>query len=239
MRCVGAGRGWRRHDHPCHSDRIPARASVARNFSRTCLSTSTSSPGRWPTTSIFSLCSTSRRSPGTRAASTPASGSDAGPARQRTCSAGRAAGADRAAARDGKLVASTLSMVSETFEHMVLDLPTTWQQWTFDVLAGSDQIYVVTEFTVPAMRKAHELAEAIPGALARGHHQGHRQQIPTATLRRAAQDRCRGLLGDRLAGFVPEDYELVSEAINRGEFVSAISRSNRLIKQLGRIVLNE
>jgi Flp pilus assembly CpaE family ATPase len=48
-----------------------------------------------------------------------------------------------------------------------------------------------------------------------------------------------GLLGDRLAGFVPEDNDLVSEAINRGEFVSAISGSNRVSRELGRIVLTE
>jgi hypothetical protein len=47
-----------------------------------------------------------------------------------------------------------------------------------------------------------------------------------------------GLLGDRLAGFVPEEYELVSEAINRGEIVGAISRSNHLNRELARIVLN-
>jgi pilus assembly protein CpaE len=141
---------------------------------------------------------------------------------------------------DGKLVTSALTMASDTFEHMVLDLPTTWQQWTFDVLAGSDQIYVVTEFTVPAMRKAHELVEAISGRFSREVSikvivNKFRQQLFGGLRKTDAIS----LLGDRLAGFVPEDYELVSEAINRGEFVSAISRSNRVSKQLGLIVLNE
>ena len=45
------------------------------------------------------------------------------------------------------------------------------------------------------------------------------------------------LLGGRLAGFVSEDCELVNEAVNRGEFISAIDRSNRVSRDLARIVL--
>jgi pilus assembly protein CpaE len=140
---------------------------------------------------------------------------------------------------DGKLVASTLSIVAETFEHMVLDLPPVWLPWTFDVLAGSDQIFVVTEFTVPAMRQAHELAEAMAGRLGselviRVIVNKYRRQL-FGGLRKSD---AAGLLGDRLAGFVPEEYELVSEAINRGEIVGAISRSNHLNRELARIVLN-
>ena len=44
------------------------------------------------------------------------------------------------------------------------------------------------------------------------------------------------LLGSRLAGFVSEDAELVDEAINRGELISAIDRSNRISRDLGRIL---
>jgi pilus assembly protein CpaE len=141
---------------------------------------------------------------------------------------------------DGTLVTSALSIVSDTFEHMVLDLPPVWQTWTFDVLAGSDQVFVVTEFTVPAMRKAQELAEAIVGRLSGDLNVkiivNRFQQQLFGGLRKGDATR---LLGERLAGFVPEDYELVSEAINRGEFVSAISRSNRVSRELSRILFNE
>jgi Flp pilus assembly CpaE family ATPase len=45
------------------------------------------------------------------------------------------------------------------------------------------------------------------------------------------------LLGNRLAGFVAEDSELVCEAINRGEIISAIDRSNSVSRDLSRILL--
>jgi pilus assembly protein CpaE len=142
---------------------------------------------------------------------------------------------------DGKLVTNALGVVSDSFEHMVLDLPTTWQKWTFDVLAGSDQIFVVTEFTVPAMRKAHELAEAIAERFddersIRVIVNKFRQQLFGGGLRKVD---ATGLFRDSLAGFVAEDHELINEAINRGEILSTISHSNRVSRDLSRIVLGD
>jgi pilus assembly protein CpaE len=139
---------------------------------------------------------------------------------------------------DGKLVTTVLSAVSDMFQHMVLDFPLAWQDWTFDVLDGSDQIYVVTEFTVPAMRRARELSEAIvlrfggersPAVIVNK----YRQRWFGSGLRR---NDATELLGVRLAGFVSEDADLVHEAVNRGELISAIDRSNRVSRDLARIL---
>ena len=62
---------------------------------------------------------------------------------------------------NGAVVTGILSVVSEAFKQMVLDLPPVWQPWTFDVLQGCDQVFIVTEFTIPAMRKALELVNAL------------------------------------------------------------------------------
>jgi pilus assembly protein CpaE len=140
---------------------------------------------------------------------------------------------------DGQVVTTALSAVSDMFRYMVLDFPLAWQEWSFNVLAGSDQIYVVTEFTVPAMRRARELCDAIVARFG-----GERS---TAVIVNKFRQRWFGgglrktdaseLLGNRLAGFVSEDAELVSEAINRGEIISTIDRSNRVSRDLARILL--
>ena len=140
---------------------------------------------------------------------------------------------------DGKLVATVLSAISDTFHHMVVDLPLAWHDWTFDVLAGCDQVYVVTEFTVPAMRRAREVSEAIVARFGGERNavvivNKYRQRLFGGGLRK---NDATDLLGARLAGFVPEDCELVNEAVNRGEFISAIDRSNRVSRDLARIVL--
>jgi pilus assembly protein CpaE len=140
---------------------------------------------------------------------------------------------------DGKLVTTVLGAISDTFHHMVLDLPLAWQDWTSDVLAGSDQIYVVTEFTVPAMRRARELSEAIVARFGGERNAAvivnkFRQRLFGGGLRKTDATE---LLGNRLAGFVSEDGELVTEAINRGELISSIDHSNRVSRDLARIVL--
>jgi pilus assembly protein CpaE len=135
---------------------------------------------------------------------------------------------------DGKVVTTVLSTISDMFRHMVLDFPLAWQDWTFDVLAGSDRIYIVTEFTVPAMRRARELSDAIASRF------GGERNPPVIVnkfrtrwfgggLRR---NDATDLLGNRLVGFVREDSELVDEAINRGELISAIDRSNGISRDL-------
>jgi pilus assembly protein CpaE len=139
---------------------------------------------------------------------------------------------------DGKVVTTALSAVSDMFQYMVLDFPLAWQDWTFDVLAGSDQVYVVTEFTVPAMRRAKELSDAIVS-------RSGGERNPAVIVNKFRQRWFGGglrkndatdLLGNRLAGFVTEDTELVDEAINRGELISAIDRSNRISRDLARIL---
>jgi len=140
---------------------------------------------------------------------------------------------------DGGVVTTVLSAVSDTFQYMVLDFPLAWQDWTFNVLAGSDRIYVVTEFTVPAMRRARELSDAIVSRFG--------SEPNTAVIVNKFRQRWLGgglrkhdaseVLGNRLAGFVSEDAELVSEAINRGEIVSTIDRSNHVSRDLSRILL--
>ena len=44
------------------------------------------------------------------------------------------------------------------------------------------------------------------------------------------------LLGEALAGFLPEEQELVSEAINQGDLASALSRSNRMSRELTQLM---
>jgi pilus assembly protein CpaE len=139
---------------------------------------------------------------------------------------------------DGRVVTTVLSAVADTFRNMILDLPLAWQEWTFNVLDGSDQIYVVTEFTVPAMRRARELSEAITA------HFGGDRKAPVIVNKFRQQwfgglrkNDATELLGGRLAGFVAENGELVGEAINRGEPISAIERPNRVSRDLAAIVL--
>ena len=95
---------------------------------------------------------------------------------------------------------------------MVLDLPPVWQPWTFDVLQGCDQVFIVTEFTIPAMRKALEFVNALEARF-KGEAPQARVIVNKFWQRWWGGGLRKGdataLLGDSLAGFVPEEDELV------------------------------
>jgi Flp pilus assembly CpaE family ATPase len=44
------------------------------------------------------------------------------------------------------------------------------------------------------------------------------------------------LLGDSLAAFVPEEQELVTQAINQGDLAGVVSQSNRLSRELTQLI---
>ena len=62
---------------------------------------------------------------------------------------------------DGDLIASVLGLLARSFDHLIIDLPRTWHPWTDNVIWGSDRIFVVSGFTIPALRQARLLADAI------------------------------------------------------------------------------
>jgi pilus assembly protein CpaE len=139
------------------------------------------------------------------------------------------------------VVTSALAVVAEVFDNVILDFPPTWQPWTDDVLAGSDRTYVVTELLVPALRRAHELTGIMRKRLGEDAklkvivNKSRRQLFGAGLMKRDAIE----LLGDDLAGFVSEDHALVRGAINRGRPLSASGPSNRVSRELGRILDSE
>ena len=139
----------------------------------------------------------------------------------------------------GAVVTGILSAVSERFKQMVLDLPPVWQPWTFDVLQGCDQVFIVTEFTIPAMRKALELVNALE---ARFKGEAPQARVIVNKFSRGwwgdglRKRDAMALLGDALAAFVPEEQEVVTQAINQGDLAGVVSQSNRLSRELTQLI---
>jgi pilus assembly protein CpaE len=143
---------------------------------------------------------------------------------------------------NGAVISGILNVVSDAFEQVVFDMPPLWQPWTFDVLQGCDQVLITTEFTIPAMRKALELVKALEGRF--------RDESPqVGVIVNKFQHKMFGgglrksdataLLGEALVAFVPDEQELISEAINQGDLVSAVKRSSRVSRELTRLMFKE
>ena len=58
-----------------------------------------------------------------------------------------------------------LEVACQTYDWLVVDMPRIRQPWTIDVLAGSDEVLIVSELTVPALLAARALADEIEAEL--------------------------------------------------------------------------
>ena len=69
---------------------------------------------------------------------------------------------------DPDVVTRLLDLVSTHFDYVVFDMPRTWFSWTDSVLLGSNKLFIVSEMTVPGLRHAKQLVEAIRERLGEG-----------------------------------------------------------------------
>lgn len=141
------------------------------------------------------------------------------------------------------LVTRLLDMASTKFESIVLDMPRVWLPWSESVLRGSDKVFIVTEMTVPGLRQARRLLDSISAqcgeeldisVIVNRFRQSFLGGVNTVRKKDADE-----LLGDRLAGFVAEDYRLVREAIDRGVPLYQINKNNKIDKDLAEILFAE
>lgn len=62
-------------------------------------------------------------------------------------------------------VLRVLEIACETYDHVVVDVPRHRRSWSLEVLAGSDEVLVVSELTVPALLAARAFSEEVERAL--------------------------------------------------------------------------
>ncbi|MGA8080205.1 MAG: response regulator receiver protein, partial [Xanthobacteraceae bacterium] len=140
---------------------------------------------------------------------------------------------------DPDMVTRLLDLVSSHFDYVVFDMPRTWFSWTDSVLLGSDKLFVVSETTVPGLRHAKQLVDAIRERLGDGPQpqviiNRFVAKMFSAGLRR---NDIRAAIGDAFVACVPNDYGLVREAIDRGVPLEEVRKGNKITAQLKKIVL--
>jgi pilus assembly protein CpaE len=138
----------------------------------------------------------------------------------------------------GELIASVLGLLSESFAHLVIDLPKSWYSWTDNVIWGSDRIFVVSSFTIPALRQAHLIADAIAAKTAPEAqvsvlvNKFYEPLLGAGLTRKDAES----MLPARLGGFIPDLGSVVNDAINRGVTLSEMRAGNKIEKRLAQIL---
>ena len=139
---------------------------------------------------------------------------------------------------DPDVVTRLLDLVSTNFDYVVFDMPRTWFSWTDSVLLGSNKLFIVTETTVPGLRHAKRLVEAIRERLGDGPHpqviiNRFEQKLFSAGLRRSDIEQA---LGEAFAASIPNHYSLVREAIDRGVPLEEVKPGNKITVQLRKLI---
>jgi pilus assembly protein CpaE len=140
---------------------------------------------------------------------------------------------------DPDMVTRLLDLVSSHFDYVVFDMPRTWFSWTDSVLLGSNNLFIVCEMTVPGLRHAKHLVDAIQERLGEGPKprvivNRFEQRMFSSGLRKSDIEQ---VLGASFAGCIPNQYGLVREAIDRGVPLDEVKPGNRVTTELRKLVL--
>ncbi len=139
---------------------------------------------------------------------------------------------------DFEVVTRLLDLVASHFDNVVIDVPRTWFAWTDSVLVGSNRLFIVTEMTVPGLKHARHLVSVIRDRLADGPKpevivNRFEQRLFGPGLRRADIEQA---LGDSLALMVPNNFRLVSEAIDRGVPLDEVKAGNNISAAVKKLI---
>jgi pilus assembly protein CpaE len=140
---------------------------------------------------------------------------------------------------DPTVVTRLLDLVSSNFDYVIFDMPRTWFSWTDSVLLGSNQIYIVSEATVPGLRHAKQLVAAIKSRLDEAPKpqvivNRFNQKLFSSGLTRNDLEQ---VLGESFAAAIPNDYALVREAIDRGVPLEEVKPGNKITQQMKKYLL--
>jgi pilus assembly protein CpaE len=138
-------------------------------------------------------------------------------------------------------VTRALDLASERFDNIVIDLPRQGVSWADSIILGSNQLFVVTEFTIPGLKSARRLVTEIVDRF-----EGEVEpKVIVNKYKRAlfgsgiSQHEVNEILRTSFAGYVSANPRLMREAIDRGVPTTSIARRNGIVRDLRKILVKK
>jgi pilus assembly protein CpaE len=135
-------------------------------------------------------------------------------------------------------VCRMLEVACQVYDWIVIDLPRHHQAWTLDVLAGSDEVLVVSELTVPALLAARSLAAEIEEEMPDGarpriilNRLASRVFGPAPSLAEAEK-----ALQRKADGGITSDWEAAAASVNLGGAISYHRPRSKIVRDIGVLV---
>ena len=135
-------------------------------------------------------------------------------------------------------VCRVLEVACQVYDWIVIDLPRHQQPWTLDVLAGSDEVLVVSELTVPALLSARALAAEIEAELPDSsppriilNRLASRVFGPAPSLAEAEK-----ALQRKADGGVTSDWEAAAASVNLGGSINHHRPRSKIVRDIAVLV---
>jgi pilus assembly protein CpaE len=135
-------------------------------------------------------------------------------------------------------VCRLLEVACQTYDWLVVDMPRARHGWSLDVLAGSDEVLIVSELTVPALLAARALADEIEAELG----EDSRPKIVLNRLAKRAfgpspsQAEAEKALGRKVDGAITSDWEAAACSVNLGGPISHHRPRSRIVRDVAMLV---
>jgi pilus assembly protein CpaE len=137
------------------------------------------------------------------------------------------------------VIMGLLNVACQSFDQIVIDMPNVWHSWSDKIVLGSNRLFLVSEATVPSLRKSKQLIQTISANL------GDRPQpkviinrfewrLFSPGLRRVEFEKA---LGDAFGCTVPYNHRLVREAIDRGVPINEVQKSSNIAAAIKRLII--
>ena len=122
-----------------------------------------------------------------------------------------------------------IELARAEYDHVILDLPTNWTNWTLSLVAASDAIFLVAELSVASLRQAKRQLQLLDSQNIAGEHinvvanRVEKRLFRTIDLDSAAQ-----ALGHPIELSIHNDYPLVRAAHDQGVLIRAIRAKSKI-----------
>jgi pilus assembly protein CpaE len=134
-----------------------------------------------------------------------------------------------------ELVLRMLDVVTMQHAHTVLDVPYYETDWRQDVLSGVNTITIVCEMNLPSIKHAMDLLDTIrdlPGGKKPVQVLINKRKRGLFGGDRISKAKLAQLFGDVPFDYLPDEHDLMAEAMDRGVTLSEVNASSKFLKAL-------
>lgn len=131
-----------------------------------------------------------------------------------------------------------LEIACEAYEFVVIDMPRQRRSWSLEVLAGSDEVFIVSELTVPALLSARALASEVEAAMPIGvrskiilNRLAARMFGPAPSVTEAER-----ALERKAEAAISSDWEAAAASVNLGGPISQHRPKSKIVRDVAQLV---